>query len=72
MEIALIIGFIISIFLNMYFYSLLKRYQVKNNRYNGKWREVMGLNHPLSVFLWIILLSSILIGVPVILSVFFN
>jgi heme/copper-type cytochrome/quinol oxidase subunit 2 len=72
MNIFLIIGLIISVILNMYLYFQLKRYQVNDNTYKAKWQEVMGLNNPLNIILWIILILSILIGVPVTLSIFFN
>lgn len=72
MNIFLIIGLIISLILNMYLYFQLKRYQVNDNTYKAKWQEVMGLSNPLNIILWIILISSILIGVTVTLSIFFN
>jgi len=53
-------------------YFLRKANQVNDNTNKSKWQEEMGLNNPLNIILWIILLSSILIGVPVTLSLFFN
>jgi len=47
-----------------------KRYKVNNHTFKEKWQEAMGLNNPLNIILWIILISSILIGIPVILSIF--
>ncbi|WP_217269616.1 hypothetical protein [Neobacillus endophyticus] len=66
------IWLIISLMLNIYLYFQLKRYQVNDHAYKAKWQEVMGLNNPLNIILWIILISSILIGVPVTLSLLFN
>ncbi|WP_045521044.1 hypothetical protein [Neobacillus niacini] len=72
MNIFIITALIISLMLNIYLYFQLKRYQVNDNAYKEKWQEVMGLRNPLNIILWIILISSILIGVPVTLSLFFN
>ncbi|KKI91932.1 hypothetical protein WQ54_12460 [Bacillus sp. SA1-12] len=72
MNLIIIIGLIISLMLNIYLYFQLKRYQVNDNAYKAKWQEVMGLRNPLNIILWIILISSILIGVPVTLSLYFN
>ncbi|USK35823.1 hypothetical protein LIT25_11260 [Bacillus sp. F19] len=68
MIVALIISLIISIMLNMYLYFQLKRYHVNDNTYKAKWQEVMGLNNPLNIILWTILISGILIGLIAALS----
>lgn len=72
MNIFITFALIISLILNIYLYFQLKRYQVNDNSYKAKWQEVMGLRNPLNIILWIMLISSILIGVPVILSLLFN
>lgn len=65
MDVMLIIGLIISVLLNMYQYFQLKRYQMNDSSYKAKWQEVMGLNKPLNVVLWLVLALWIVIGVPI-------
>ncbi|EDL65310.1 hypothetical protein [Bacillus sp. SG-1] len=68
----LIIGLIISVLVNMYQYFQLKRYQMNDSSYKAKWQEVMGLDKPLNVLLWLVLTLWIVIGVPMALYNLFN
>lgn len=68
----LIIGLIISVLVNMYQYFQLRRYQMNDSSYKAKWQEVMGLDKPLNVLLWLVLTLWIVIGVPMALYNLFN
>ncbi|OEH92353.1 hypothetical protein [Bacillus solimangrovi] len=70
MDIVLATSLIISVIVNAYLYIQVKRYQNDDNTTKANWQDVMGLNDPLRSLLWIILIISFLITVPLV--VFIN
>lgn len=69
---VLFICLVVSIIINMFQFFQLKRYRLNNNAYKAKWQEVMGINNPINIILWIILISVILFSIVAGLSIFFG
>lgn len=58
----LIILVILSVILNIYQYFQIKRYQLNERSFKASWQEVMNLKNPISLILWWMLASSLIIG----------
>ncbi|OIJ19162.1 hypothetical protein BKP45_14235 [Anaerobacillus alkalidiazotrophicus] len=58
-----IILLVFSILLNMYQYIQIKRYEVNERSYKVSWQEVMNLKNPISLLLWWLLCSGLVIGI---------
>lgn len=68
----LVIILIISIALNIYLYTQLKRYQVNDRSLKAKWQEVMGLHNPVNLLVWFFLTVALFLGTIVLIVEVFD